>query len=168
MPGKVDGNTLFVKWRPEVTHRSSLADRIGGYKGGLNARILRHDVSGLLEPAAHIIDVTGALPHRAKDRQLFCGLFFGALLGANKGRITHDVAELFVRYHLRPRQGQGVTFLDVDIGGEREKFELMLDDLASLLNHLTFSNPQGGFGYGDGKVIDLDAIELVDAHLDRV
>lgn len=35
-----------------------------------------------------------------------------------------------------------------------------------LLEHLALRDPQGGLGDGDGKIVDLDAVELVDAHLD--
>ena len=40
----------------------------------------------------------------------------------------------------------------------------MLDDSFGFVKHLRLRNPQGSGGYGDGKVIDFDAIELVDAH----
>lgn len=43
-----------------------------------------------------------------------------------------------------------------------------MDDLLRLRHHLRLAYPEGGGGYGDGEVIDFDAVKLVDAHLDGV
>ncbi|MBQ7212781.1 MAG: hypothetical protein IJS19_09015, partial [Muribaculaceae bacterium] len=37
-----------------------------------------------------------------------------------------------------------------------------------LANHLAFGNPQSGFGHGHGKIVDLDAVELADFHVDEI
>ena len=43
-----------------------------------------------------------------------------------------------------------------------------MNNFFRLLQHLAFRNPEGGFGNGHSKVIDLDAIELTDGYLNGV
>ena len=44
----------------------------------------------------------------------------------------------------------------------------MVDDSLGFGHHLRLANPQGCRSDSDGKIVDFDAIELVDAHLDGV
>lgn len=44
----------------------------------------------------------------------------------------------------------------------------MADQFLSLLHHLALGDPQGGLGHGHSKVVDLNAVELADGHLDGV
>ena len=43
-----------------------------------------------------------------------------------------------------------------------------MDNLFRLCQHLRLRNPKGSGGNGYGKVVDFNAIELLDAHFDGV
>ena len=43
-----------------------------------------------------------------------------------------------------------------------------MHDVLGLLHHLAFRDPQGRLGYGHGKVVDLDAVELANGDLNGV
>ena len=58
--------------------------------------------------------------------------------------------------------------MDVGVRGEREEVHAALDNALGLLHHLAFGDPDGGFRDGDGEVVDLDAVELLDIDLDRI
>ena len=50
---------------------------------------------------------------------------------------------------------------------QREVREGLAGDLLGVVQCLLFRDPQGGLGDGHGEVVDLDAVELVDADLDE-
>ena len=56
--------------------------------------------------------------------------------------------------------------MDVGVGRERQEVHFVVDDALGLLHHLAFGDPYRGLGDGDGEVVDLDAVELLDADLD--
>ena len=43
-----------------------------------------------------------------------------------------------------------------------------MDDVFRLLHHLRFGNPQGGFGYGGGEIVDFNAVKLPDRHANGI
>ena len=43
-----------------------------------------------------------------------------------------------------------------------------MDDAFGFAKHLCLRYPEGGCGHGDGEIVYLDAVELVDADLDGV
>ena len=49
---------------------------------------------------------------------------------------------------------------------EGKEINVLSDQPLGFFRHLALRNPQGGFGHRDCKIVDLDAIELVDTHLD--
>ncbi|SPJ41330.1 hypothetical protein CHUV2995_02144 [Corynebacterium diphtheriae subsp. lausannense] len=49
---------------------------------------------------------------------------------------------------------------------KRETFDICGDDRFGLDVGLELRDPQGGGGYGDGEVVDLDPVELVQADLE--
>ena len=51
---------------------------------------------------------------------------------------------------------------------EGQEVDVVADDLLRLRHHLRLADPEGGGGHGDSEVVDLDAVELVDAYLDGV
>ena len=56
--------------------------------------------------------------------------------------------------------------MDVGVGRERQEVHFAVDDALGLLHHLAFGDPYRCLGDGDGEVVDLDAVELLDADLD--
>ena len=67
-----------------------------------------------------------------------------------------------------PVEAQGVAFDDVGVAFQGQKVDVHVDDALGLLHHLVFGDPEGRLGDGHRKVVDLDAIELADGHLDGV
>ena len=51
---------------------------------------------------------------------------------------------------------------------QRQEINVAADDLLGLTEHLCLADPECRRGHRHGEVVDLDAVELVDAHLDGV
>ena len=58
--------------------------------------------------------------------------------------------------------------MDVGVGLQRQRVQVETGNVLGLLHHLALSNPEGGLGYRAGKVVNLNPVELIDAHLNRV
>ena len=84
----------------------------------------------------------------------------------DKRRIPHDVVQLLRRDDLLPVQPQGVTFDDIGVRLQRQEVARRADDAFRGVHHLALGDPQRRLGDGHGEVVDLDAVELADAHLD--
>ena len=84
------------------------------------------------------------------------------------GRIAHDIVQLMLGHNILPFNAQGIGFVDVGIGFERQKVDLHMHDILGLLEHLAFCNPQRGFGDGNGEIVYLNAVKLPDGHLNGV
>ena len=54
------------------------------------------------------------------------------------------------------------------VGLQGQKVDVLLHDALRLSQHLSLGNPKGGGGNGNCEVVDLDAIELLYAHLDGI
>ena len=67
-----------------------------------------------------------------------------------------------------PIYPQGVGLGDVGVGFQRQKVQGHVDYIFGFLHHLAFCNPEGSLCHGDGEVVDLNAIELSNGHLDGV
>ena len=86
----------------------------------------------------------------------------------HKRRVAHDVVQFLGRDNVLPVDAQGVAFDDVGIAFQGQEVDVHVDDAFGLLHHLIFGDPEGGLGDGHGEVVDLDAVELPDGHLDGV
>ena len=49
---------------------------------------------------------------------------------------------------------------------KREEVDVVPDYLFRFAQHLTFGDPEGGFRDGDSKIVDLNAVELINGHED--
>ena len=58
--------------------------------------------------------------------------------------------------------------MDVGVALQRQEVDVVVDDLLCLCHHLRLAYPESGGGYGDGEVIDFDAVKLMDVHLDGI
>ena len=67
----------------------------------------------------------------------------------------------------RPVHAQRVSFHDEGVGGQRQKLDVPAQDPFRLGDHLAFGYPQRGFRHRHGEVVDFDAVELADMHLDE-
>ena len=81
---------------------------------------------------------------------------------------SHDVIQLLPGDDIVPVDAQGVGLDDIDIALERQEIEAHVHDVLRPLHHLALGDPQRGLGDGGGEVVDLDAVELADGHLDGV
>ena len=57
--------------------------------------------------------------------------------------------------------------MNVGIAFQRQKVDVLTHNSLSFGKHLRLANPQSRGGDSYGKIVDFDAVELVDAHLDR-
>ena len=67
-----------------------------------------------------------------------------------------------------PIHPQRIPQMDIGKTLERQIIQIEFNNPLSLVHHLTFGDPQGGGGDGDGEVVDLYAIELVDVDFDGI
>ena len=81
-------------------------------------------------------------------------------------RIPHDPDLIARRQDFFPVHPERVALVDVGVGRERQEVHFAVDDALGLLHHLAFGDPYRCLGDGDGEVVDLDAVELLDADLD--
>ena len=58
--------------------------------------------------------------------------------------------------------------MDIVIVLQWQRFEVISHNSVGFLQHLGFGNPKGRLRYRTGKVINLDAVELVDGDLDWI
>ena len=54
------------------------------------------------------------------------------------------------------------------VGLQRQEVDVLLNDSLCLCQHLCLRNPEGGGRYGNGEVVNLYAVELLDADLDGI
>ena len=127
-----------------------------------------HHLPRFLIPSGHVIEVPDVFPLTTKDGHQVIALFGAFESCSHKRRVAHNIIQLSSRDHLIPIHPQGVSFMDIRIGFERQRVEGEADNLVSLLHHLRLSDPEGGLSHGAGEVVDLNAVELVDGNLDRV
>ena len=95
-------------------------------------------------------------------------LLFGHHHTADKRRVTHDVTKTVISDNNLPVCSQGIPLHNIGITGQRQKIQVHMHDFFRFLHHLAFRNPEGSFRNGHGKVVDFDAIELTDGHLNGV
>ena len=58
--------------------------------------------------------------------------------------------------------------MDISKAFERQIIQIEFNNPLSLVHHLAFGDPEGGCCDGDGKVVDLDAVELMDIDFDGI
>ena len=95
-------------------------------------------------------------------------LFLRPVLMADKWWIPHNKIQLTGRDHLIPIHPEGISFMDVGIGLQRQRVQIETGDVLGLFHHLALGYPEGSLGYGAGEDVNLNPIELIDANLDRV
>ena len=69
---------------------------------------------------------------------------------------------------MTPIHVQGIALVNVGIAVQGQEVDVVVNDALGLSHHLTLAYPQRCGGHGDGKIVDLDAIELIDTHLDGI
>ena len=69
---------------------------------------------------------------------------------------------------MTPIHVQGIALVNVGIAVQGQEVDVVVNDALGLSHHLTLAYPQRSGGHGDGKIVDLDAIELIDTHLDGI
>ncbi len=161
----------FFEWLPYSSHLFALCDGIGGNKGGTDACALHH-LGSLVIPSSHIVYLSSSLErlafHIYEDMEQV-GFLLLALQGiTHKRRIADDIVEFLLRADALPLYPQRVALHYVGIALQGQEVDVVVDDLLRLRHHLCLAYPQGGGGYGDGEIVDFDAVELVDTHLDGV
>ena len=67
-----------------------------------------------------------------------------------------------------PIHPQRIAFLNVGVSLQRQRVDNEAHNLVGLLHHLAFGNPKCRLCHGAGEIVDLNAIELVNAHLNGV
>ena len=166
-------NTETVKKRlPYCCYLLALCDRICRNECSTDNRICLHELCGFPIPCSNIINFTCSFiwfPFFVHiDRKHIFFLLFGLKAIAYKRRIAHDIVEPFGCNDLAPIGAEGIAFVDVMVGFERKCINMEGRYFLRLLHHLLLSYPEGGGGYRDRKIVDLNAVELVDIHLNRI
>ena len=93
------------------------------------------------------------------------------LYAQNDGSVTSYLCESWNQVDEKTYEfklKEGVTFHNVGIGLQREKVERHMNNVLGFLHHLTFGDPKGGFSDGHSKVVNLNAVELTNRHLDGI
>ena len=170
--GEVDVRAKHLLERfPYRRHLLALRDGVGGDEGGTDSGALHH-LGSLVVPSRHIVYLAGGLEGFAflvhEYAEQVCLLLLALQRIAHKRRIADDVVQLFLRAHALPLYPQRVALHDVGVALQGQEVDVVVDDLLRLRHHLRLADPEGGGGHGDGEVVDLDAIKLVDAHLDGI
>ena len=122
-------------------------------------------VNGFLVPSSNIIQLAVFIP-TLKNGVHILHLTLRTPLMANEGRITHDIVQIPRRYDLIPIHTKGIALVNIGIRLQRQRVEGEADDFIRFLHHLGLGYPEGRLGHGAGKVVDFDAVELVDGDLD--
>ena len=71
-------------------------------------------------------------------------------------------------FHKIPVFIQGIALTDVMVGFQGQEVNILFDDALRFCQHLGFADPESSSGYCNSKIIDFNAIELLDAHFDRI
>ena len=87
---------------------------------------------------------------------------------AHKGRVADDISQFLLGAKGSPVGLQGIALTYIIIGAERQETDVLLHDALRLGQHLRLANPEGGGGNHGGEIVNLNAVKLIDAHLDRV
>ena len=169
---KVDVDSEAVIQRlPYPGDLFALCDGIGGNKSRADICSL-NQLSRLKIPTRHIVNFSGGLIGLALfvyvDGQDVLFLLLGLQRITHKRRIAHNVIQLVLGHHALPVQTQGVPLNDIRVGFQGKEIKAHVDDIFGFLHHLALGNPQGGLGYGHGKIVDLNPVKLPDGDLDRV
>ncbi len=118
-------------------------------------------VGGLLVPARHIVEESATRPH---DRQAVLLLLLGEVGVADEGRVAHDVVALLRGHHVFPAHAQGVCLHDAAVVGEGQLVVHAAHHLGRVHVGLLLGNPKRGARHAAGEVVDLDAVEVGQAH----
>ena len=166
--GEVDVHPALGQRFPKRRHGLALTDGIGRDERcpDISARGL-HEVRRLFVPAADVVQVAEVLPFRAEHSEKVVLLLLAHQPRADERRIAHDVVRSARRAKSSPIQTQGIGFDDVGVGLKREEIDVVAHDALGLPLHLRLGDPQGGHRDRHREIIDLDAVELVDAGTDR-
>ena len=156
----------FEQLFPHGGNLFALRDAVRRDEGGCDARAL-HEGGGFVIPRADVVDTARAAAF-AKDGDGFFLLRGRHHGSAHKRRIPHDLDIIAGREHVCPFDLQGVAFVDVAVGLERQEVHLAMNDVFRFVEHLALGNPERGFCDGTGEVVDFDAVELLDADFDEV
>ena len=70
--------------------------------------------------------------------------------------------------HYIPIHSECIAFTNIDVRLQRQEIYVPTDNLLCFAKHLGFRNPQCRGGYGNGEIVNLYAIELLNAHLDGI
>ena len=65
-----------------------------------------------------------------------------------------------------PVHAERVALHDGSVRLERQELQIAVQNLRGRLHHLVLGDPKRSFGHVDGEVVDFDAVELVDVHVD--
>ena len=82
------------------------------------------------------------------------------VLGTNCGNVGRHLNDV-------PIHPQSIPLADVRVALQGQEVDIVMDNLLCLCKHLCLAYPKGCCGDGYGEVVYLDAVELVDADLDR-
>ena len=156
--GKID---VEAQKFPNGDDLFALSDRVGGDEGAENF-FVPNEFGRLEEPSN---DVVERLKIFVEGNEVV--LLRGVLVSfADEGRVADD--EVGIRTNGLPVDAEGVTFVNVGIRFEGEEIQVAVNDLAGLLNHLEFGNPQSSLSNGNGEVINFNAEKLRDRNFDGV
>lgn len=86
---------------------------------------------------------------------------------ADEWRVAHHIGAFGGRQQLVPVVSQGVGLHDVARIMQRQMRQRLSRDGLRVVQRLLFRDPQRGTRHGHREIVDLDAMHLVDPHLDQ-
>ena len=139
----------------------ALRNGISSDKSGAAGRIA-HKISGFHVPGGNVVEILDF-----GENFLHIGFLRGILISeTDERRVADD--KIGLRTNFLPISLQSVGFDDVRVGFQRQKVQIAVNNLLSLLNHLQFGNPKGSLSDCDGKIVNFDAEKLIDRNFYRV
>ena len=151
-------------WFEQGGNGHSLGDAVRGDERELRGR-LGEVLAGLAVPSGGVVEVSVVV--LAPDDPHVLGLVLALQVLADEGRVAHDVVAPVAGQEFVPVVAQGVGAHDVAVVVQGQA-GLPAHDRVGLVEGLLLGDPQRRPGDGHGEVVDLDAVELADAHLDGV
>ena len=150
---------------PKNRYLHTLRNRISRDECSMNicpSHILRR----FFVPARDIIEIANIFPafeHRLNVIFLCCIHH----TRPDKRRVAHNFHVVARRQNLPPVDAQRVRLVQIRIRRQRQEAHLAVQDFFRLPCHLTLRDPERRFRDRAGEVLDFDAVELADRHLDE-
>ena len=149
------------KFAPNRSNLLALHNAVGRYEGGAGV-IALHEFGGFIKPAGDVVELL--VVERGGVEQV--GFLLSGLKGvADEGRVADNVVDA-ARHKSVPVERKRIAADDPRGVFKRKVGDALANANFGVEKHLVLGNPHGGLSNGAGKIVELNAVELIDGNFD--